>query len=105
MGTTISPSRETAVRLRDRAEICGGCAGEQGFEPQPADPESAVLPLDDSPMERRAKLSTGDYNRPPLDGSNAIGGLESSAGGKSDDSVIDLGHGEIGQCRMFEEIT
>src|SRR5690242_14522894 len=25
-------------------------AGEQGFEPQPADPESAVLPLDDSPL-------------------------------------------------------
>jgi hypothetical protein len=26
--------------------------GEQGFEPQQADPESAVLPLDDSPLEK-----------------------------------------------------
>ena len=26
--------------------------GEQGFEPRPADPESAVLPLDDSPSAK-----------------------------------------------------
>ena len=25
-------------------------AGEQGFEPRPADPETTVLPLDDSPV-------------------------------------------------------
>ena len=32
------------------------CAGEQGFEPRLADPESAVLPLDDSPIP-----NCGDY--------------------------------------------
>ena len=35
-------------------------AGEQGFEPQLPDPESGVLPLDDTPM--RAK----DYHAPAL---------------------------------------
>ncbi len=33
-----------------------GMAGEQGFEPQLPDPESGVLPLDDSPIA--AKSST-----------------------------------------------
>ena len=31
-------------------------AGVQGFEPQSADPESAVLPLNDTPTEQAAYL-------------------------------------------------
>ena len=31
-------------------------AGVQGFEPQSADPESAVLPLNDTPIEQAAYL-------------------------------------------------
>ncbi len=30
-------------------------AGERGFEPLKADPESAVLPLDDSPISHNSK--------------------------------------------------
>ena len=36
----------------ERRLLEGGLAGEEGFEPSPAEPESAVLPLDDSPRQR-----------------------------------------------------
>ena len=35
-------------------------AGEEGFEPSQSDPESDVLPLDDSPVE---SVSIADYSR------------------------------------------
>ena len=38
-------------------EVCIlSMAGVQGFEPQSADPESAVLPLNDTPIEQAAYL-------------------------------------------------
>jgi hypothetical protein len=42
-------------------------AGVQGFEPQSADPESAVLPLNDTPIEQAAYLQPAIcevYNTP-----------------------------------------
>ena len=43
--------------------ICG--AGAQGFEPQLTDPESAVLPLDDTPMRSNSTLDGGALSNLP----------------------------------------
>ena len=39
------------------ANFCKHLAGEEGFEPSPADPESAVLPLDDSPAQKNYSMT------------------------------------------------
>jgi hypothetical protein len=60
-------------RARGALALQNFYTGEQGFEPQQADPESAVLPLDDSPLtpdilafsDRMSKLSRNPGSVPP----------------------------------------
>ena len=43
----LSPSGESGLQVACRDDVM---AGVQGFEPQLTDPESAVLPLNDTPL-------------------------------------------------------
>lgn len=56
-------TRVSALRGRRPRPLDYGAmklAGEEGFEPSQSDPESDVLPLDDSPTDA---MSTADYSR------------------------------------------
>lgn len=43
----------SAIFLLTSAVFCDHLAGDEGFEPSQTDPESVVLPLDESPEQRK----------------------------------------------------
>ena len=74
-------------------------AGVQGFEPQLADPESAVLPLNDTPLYLAATVLSAvrvSYDTPTLARCQALGACgvyELVVGRQADEHVPDVNKG------------